>query len=152
MLGSTFLARALAAAGVTALGMAGLAAHAADQEQKPYTVVGGKVDQGTYNGYRRYGESCLRCHGPDGAGSSYAPSLVDSLKTLSYEDFVNTVVNGKQTLGAGQEKVMPAFGEVQDVMLYIDDIYAYLKARSDGALGRGRPERLPADQDPKAKE
>ncbi|TIY04589.1 MAG: cytochrome C, partial [Mesorhizobium sp.] len=25
---------------------------------------------------------------------------------------------------------------------YIDDIYAYLQARADGALGRGRPERL----------
>jgi hypothetical protein len=27
-------------------------------------------------------------------------------------------------------------------MLYLDDIYAYLKARSDGVLGRGRPKRL----------
>ena len=36
---------------------------------------------------------------------------------------------------------MPAFGEVEDVALYIEDIYAYLKARSDGALGRGRPPR-----------
>ncbi len=151
MRGPTSFVRALAA-GVMALGMTGLGAQAADQEQKPYTVIDGKVDKGTYNGYRRYGESCLRCHGPDGSGSSYAPSLVDSLKTLSYEDFAGTVVNGKKNLSAGQEKVMPSFAEVQDVMFYIDDIYAYLKARSDGALGRGRPERLPPDQDPKAKE
>jgi hypothetical protein len=27
-------------------------------------------------------------------------------------------------------------------MLHINDIYGYLKARSDGALGRGRPERI----------
>jgi hypothetical protein len=27
-------------------------------------------------------------------------------------------------------------------MDYLDDIYAYLKARSDGVLGRGRPERI----------
>lgn len=151
MRGQTSFVGALAA-GVVALGLFGLEAQAADQEQKPYTIIDGKVDKGTYNGYRRYGESCMRCHGPDGGGSSYAPSLVDSLKSLSYDDFVGTVVNGKQTLGAGQEKVMPSFAEVQDVMLYIDDIYAYLKARSDGALGRGRPQRLPADQDPKAKE
>ena len=111
------------------------------QEDKPYTVVNGKVDKGTYNGYRRYGESCMRCHGPDGAGSSYAPSLVDSLKKLDYEQFTNTVVNGKKDLSAGQNKVMPAFGNTEDVTLYIDDIYGYLKARSDGALGRGRPER-----------
>jgi hypothetical protein len=25
----------------------------------------------------------------------------------------------------------------------IDDIHSYLKARADGAVGRGRPERLP---------
>jgi hypothetical protein len=37
---------------------------------------------------------------------------------------------------------MPAFGEVEDVALYIDDIYAYLKARSDGVLERGRPPRI----------
>ena len=36
---------------------------------------------------------------------------------------------------------MPGFGAVQDVALYIDDIYAYLKARADGAIGRGRPAR-----------
>ena len=44
--------------------------------------------------------------------------------------------------------VMPSFAEAQDVMQYIDHIYAYLKARADGKLGRGRPERLPPDQDP----
>jgi hypothetical protein len=38
---------------------------------------------------------------------------------------------------------MPAFGHVEDVATYIDDLYAYLKARADGALGRGRPQRLP---------
>jgi hypothetical protein len=31
---------------------------------------------------------------------------------------------------------------VEDVALYIDDIYGYLKARADGAVGRGRPERF----------
>jgi hypothetical protein len=36
---------------------------------------------------------------------------------------------------------MPAFGTVMDVASYIDDIDAYLQARSDGALGRGRPQR-----------
>ncbi|TIQ52604.1 MAG: cytochrome C, partial [Mesorhizobium sp.] len=29
-----------------------------------------------------------------------------------------------------------------NVAPYIDDIYAYLQARADRALGRGRPERL----------
>jgi methanol metabolism-related c-type cytochrome len=111
------------------------------QEEKPYSVVDGKVDKGTYNGYRRYGDACLRCHGPDGVGSSYAPNLTESLKRLSYEQFTEVVINGRQNLGAGQEKVMPGFGEVQDVAMYIDDIYAYLQARADGVVGRGRPTR-----------
>jgi methanol metabolism-related c-type cytochrome len=110
--------------------------------EKPYVVKDGKVDQHTFNGWRRYTESCLRCHGPDGAGSSYAPSLVDSLKQMSEEQFKDVVVNGRKNVTTSAENVMPPFGEVADVVLYLDDIYAYLKARSDGALGRGRPERI----------
>ena len=113
----------------------------AAQDEKPYSVVDGKVDKATYNGYRRYHASCHVCHGPDGLGSSYAPNLVESLKVLSYDQFNEVVINGRQNLTAGQEKVMPAFGSVEDVAIYIDDLYAYLKARSDGVIGRGRPER-----------
>lgn len=112
------------------------------QHDPAYVVKDGKVDQATYNGYRRYGESCLRCHGPDGAGSSYAPDLTNSLKTMTYEQFAETVVNGRKNVTTASDNVMPAFGTVEDVVLYIDDIYGYLKARSDGALGRGRPERI----------
>lgn len=135
--------------GVVAVGVGvGLAAGAlvlaapagAQDEEKPYSIVNGKVDKGTYNGWRRYHSSCHTCHGPDGLGSSYAPSLVDSLKTMSYEDFTEVVINGRENVSTSQQNVMPAFGTVMDVATYIDDIYAYLKARSDGALGRGRPQ------------
>jgi methanol metabolism-related c-type cytochrome len=115
-------------------------AHAQDEE-KPYSIVNGKVDKGTYNGWRRYHSSCHTCHGPDGLGSSYAPSLVDSLKTMSYDEFAEVVINGRQNVTTSQQSVMPAFGTVMDVATYLDDIYAYLKARSDGVLGRGRPQR-----------
>ena len=84
----------------------------------------------------------MRCHGPDGSGSSYAPDLTQSLKTMSEDDFKEVVVNGRKNVTTASDNVMPAFGTVEDVMLYIDDIYAYLKARSDGALGRGRPEHM----------
>lgn len=144
------LAMSAALALAAGLGAAALRPAGAADEQKPYTVIDGKVDKGTYNGYRRYTDSCLRCHGPDGAGSSYAPNLTDSLKQLSHDDFISIVMGGKQDLSAGQEKVMPAFGNVPDVADYIEDIYGYLKARSDGVVGRGRPERLPPDKDPKA--
>ncbi len=110
-----------------------------------YVVQDGRVDQHTFNGYRRYGESCHRCHGPDGSGSSYAPSLTESLKKMSFEDFSNVIVNGRQNVTKSQNNVMPAFGTTEDVILYLDDIYGYLKARSDDKLPRGRPKRLGDD-------
>ncbi len=130
----------LACAGLVAV-LAG--SNGAKAENEPvYVVQDGRVDQHTFNGYRRYGESCLRCHGPDGAGSSYAPSLTESLKKMSYEDVVNTIVNGRQNVTKSQNNVMPAFGTTEDVVLYMDDIYGYLKARSDDKLPRGRPKRI----------
>ncbi|MFC7473761.1 c-type cytochrome [Dankookia sp. GCM10030260] len=124
------------------LALAVTAPAARADDGKPYTIENGKVDQATFNGYRRYGNSCLQCHGPDGAGSSYAPNLTESLKHLSQEQFAETVINGRQNVSASQQNVMPSFGHVEDVVTYMDDIYGYLKARSDGALGRGRPERI----------
>ena len=121
------------------------AAVRAEDEPKPYKIENGRVDQGTYNGYRRYGESCLRCHGPDGAGSSYAPALTDSLKHLDHDQFAQIVINGRQNVTTSSNNVMPAFGTSEDVVNYLDDIYAYLRARSDGALGRGRPKRAGDD-------
>jgi methanol metabolism-related c-type cytochrome len=111
-------------------------------EQKPYTIEDGKVDKKTYNGWRRYTESCMRCHGPDGAGSSYAPDLVDSVKQMTQDEFNEVVVNGRTNVNSASENVMPPFGTVEDVMNYLDDIWAYLKARADGAVGRGRPARI----------
>src|SRR6266852_5492670 len=125
---------------LTATGMSTVA-RAADQE-KPYVVKDGKVDQHAYNGWRRYTESCLRCHGPDGAGSSYAPNLLESLKSMSEEQVKEIIINGRVNVNASADNVMPAFGEVEDVALYVDDVYAYLKARSDGVLERGRPPRI----------
>jgi len=113
----------------------------AQDDEKFYSIVDGKVDQNTYNGWRRYHASCHTCHGPDGLGSSYAPSLVDSLQASSYEEFAEVVINGRENVTTSQQSVMPAFGMVEDVAIYLDDIYGYLQARADGALGRGRPQR-----------
>ena len=115
------------------------------QNDPVYTIKNGEVEIHVYNGYRRYGESCLRCHGPDGAGSSYAPNLTESLKHLSYDAVVDVIVNGRKNVSASSNNVMPAFGTTEDVVTYLDDIYGYLKARSDGLLGRGRPKRIGED-------
>jgi mono/diheme cytochrome c family protein len=119
-----------------------IAAESGQSAQKPYTIENGKVDKKTYNGWRRYTESCMRCHGPDGAGSSYAPDLVDSAKHMTQDQFNEIVVNGRINVNAASDNVMPPFGAVEDVMSYLDDIWAYLKARADGVLGRGRPPRI----------
>lgn len=92
--------------------------------------------------YRRYHSSCHVCHGPDGLGGSFAPALVESLKHIDYDTFAATIANGKAEKGATGQRVMPSFGTDQNVMLYVADIYGYLKARSDGKLDRGRPERI----------
>jgi methanol metabolism-related c-type cytochrome len=72
-------------------------------------------------------------------GSTYAPALKDSLKHLSYEEFIGILVGGKQEVNAAEQKVMPAFGDNKNVMCYSDDLYVYLKARAAGAIGRIRP-------------
>jgi methanol metabolism-related c-type cytochrome len=101
----------------------------------------GTVDWSTYSGYRRYHSDCHVCHGPDGEGSSYAPALKDSLKALSYGDFLGLVAGGRKNVNTAQENVMPAFGTNPNVMCYLDDIFVYLRARANDAVPRGRPEK-----------
>lgn len=99
----------------------------------------GEVDYATYNGYRRFNSTCYVCHGLDGSGSSFAPDLTDSLKTMDYATFAGTVVNGRKDFLNGKDNVMPSFADNKNVTCYLNDIYVYLRARSTGALGRGRP-------------
>lgn len=99
----------------------------------------GTVDWHTFSGYRRFNGGCETCHGFDGSGSSFGPDLTAALKTLSYAQFKNIVINGKKTVNTANELVMPSWGTNENVMCYLDDIYIYLRARSDGALGPVRP-------------
>lgn len=100
----------------------------------------GRVDWYTYMGFVMYGANCLQCHGPDGLGSTYAPSLVDALKSMSTEQVMAIIAGGMSNVSASQDLVMPRFADDKNVMCYIEPIYVYLRARSDGALGRGRPQ------------
>ncbi|PWJ75801.1 methanol metabolism-related c-type cytochrome [Pseudaminobacter salicylatoxidans] len=99
----------------------------------------GTVDWYTFSGFRRFNSDCHVCHGPDGVGSTYAPALVDSLKTMDYGTFMSIVAEGRKDVGNGNEKVMPAFGDNKNVYCYMDDLYIYLRARAVGDLPRGRP-------------
>ena len=109
-----------------------------DKEGNPTFKVApdGTVDWYTYSGYRRYHSECHVCHGPDGMGSTYAPALKDSLKTMSYGDFLGVVASGRKNVNTAQENVMPAFGDNPNVACYMDDLYVYLRARANDAVGR----------------
>ena len=117
---------------------------AATEEEKPYKIAeDGTVDWATFSGFRRYNSICHTCHGPDGLGSSYAPGLIESLAQIGYEGYLEAVMYGIENVSPSQQSVMPAFADAEEVVNHVDDIYAYLKARADGVIGRGRPERLP---------
>ena len=112
-----------------------------DKEGNPTFNVAadGTVDWYTYSGFRRYHSECHVCHGPDGMGSTYAPALKDSLKNMSYGDFLGVVASGRKNVNTAQESVMPAFGDNPNVACYMDDLYVYLRARAHDAVGRVRP-------------
>lgn len=94
----------------------------------------GTIDWATYEGFKRYHSECHVCHGPNGLGSTFAPALADSLKTMTYDQFKETVSSGRTF----SDRVMPAFASNPNVMCYVDDLYTYLKARADGALKSGQ--------------
>jgi len=104
---------------------------------KPYTVVDGyKVDSKTMDGFRAWrAAACDRCHGANQEGL-VGPSLLESLKTLSKEEFVKTVRDGRL------DKGMMSFSTSKIVMDNIDNLYAYLKGRSNGDIKRARVEEL----------
>jgi hypothetical protein len=60
---------------------------------------------------------------------------------MNYAEFFGTVVGGRKNLTNGNDLVMPAFGDNKNVMCYLNDIYVYLRARSTGVVGRGRPDK-----------
>jgi mono/diheme cytochrome c family protein len=103
-----------------------------------YTVVdGNKVDAETMKGFRAWrAAACDRCHGANQEGL-VGPSLIESLKTLSKAEFVQAIAVGRP------EKGMPNWATNPTVMNNIDQLYAYLKGRSDGAINKARVEPLP---------
>jgi len=118
-----------------------------DQAASYYTVAceesGGKtvckVDKKTYIGWRTYHAVCHVCHAQDAVGSTFAPSLVERLKVIDEERFMDVLENGY----SGQIGVMPGWKDNPNVNKKYNELYGYLKARADGALPPGRPKKLP---------
>ena len=95
------------------------------------------VPQEVYEGWKQFNLNCARCHGEDVTGTSIAPHLIMSLKPdgpiNTQELFISTVCAGRP------EKGMPAWCSLGLEMDKIQEIYSYVKGRSDGKLAPGRP-------------
>jgi mono/diheme cytochrome c family protein len=104
-----------------------------DDSKALYTVQNGtQVDEQTLNGWKTWRAlACERCHGAAQEGM-VGPSLVESLKKLSKDDFHTIMMNGRI------EKGMPPFNTSQMMQKNWEGLYAYLKGRSDGKIEPGR--------------
>ena len=142
-----------------------LAAH---DEPVPgdYRVVEGKVDRGTYLGWRLFHTTCYGCHGVGALGTDLAPNLVERVKTLTPRAFATKVLTSyrivlpavetntedrtaqrdamieevmRRERGARGHIIMPAWEADPTVNPHVLDLFAYLTARADGKLGPGEP-------------
>ena len=95
-----------------------------------------KIDLWLTRGYRAFSQ-CQVCHGLDGSGSTIGPSLLDQMQEIDRARFMEVVANGYQ----GQIGVMPPWKENPNVMKYVDQLYAYLMARSEKVLPGGKLKR-----------
>jgi mono/diheme cytochrome c family protein len=98
-----------------------------------------KVDKGTYVGWRTFAANCQVCHGGSGLGSTFAPNLLDRLNTRVDQARFDYVLENGYT---GQVGAMPAWKAKRDVMGNAENLYHYLRARADGVLPPGRPQRM----------
>lgn len=138
--------KSLVVAASLVCGLALLPHHVAAQEDGAqgeegskfdYTVdEQGRVDDGVMTGFQVYTGSCMPCHGPDGLGSSFAPSLLRAVERRTFDIFAETIASGR-SLQPGL--IMPSFAEDMRVMSHIVELWNYLGARQEGAIGRGRP-------------
>jgi len=138
-----------------------------------FVVVDGRVDTGTYAGWRLYNAHCQRCHGADGLGTGTAPNLVERIGNYTPRGFATKVITSYRIVPMSpdsgppedpgerdallelvmkrerQERgqpLMPAWDGDAQVVPHVLDIYAYLNARAYGDLPPGKPRLLPSAQ------
>ena len=138
----------------------------ADPPPGDYRVVDGKVDRGTYAGWRLFHTTCYGCHGVGGGGTDIAPDLVERIKGMTLRAFATKVLTSyritvpasegssddrtaareamieevmRQERGARGQVIMPAWESNTEVSPHVLDLFAYLTARADGKIGPGKP-------------
>lgn len=130
-----------------------------------FRIQDGRVDAGTYTGWRLFHSACHVCHGVDATGTERAPDLVTAIDRMTPRTFARKVLgsygliastDGKLSAvaadadpekldrvlegirGKDVEVTMPAWGEDKRVRPHVLDLYAYLTARAAGLPG-GEP-------------
>ncbi len=138
-----------------------------------YVVVDGRVDRGTYTGWRLFQAHCQRCHGADGLGTAKAPNLVERIGNYTPRGFATKVITSYRIVPMSPDSGPPADPGERDALLelvmkrerqqrgqplmpawegdpavapHVLDIYAWLNARAYGDLAPGQPRLLPSAQ------
>jgi mono/diheme cytochrome c family protein len=136
-----------------------------------FIVVEGRVDRGTYTGWRLFQANCQRCHGADGLGTAKAPNLVERIGNYTPRGFATKVITSYRIVPMSPDSgppedpaerdallelvmkrerqqrgqpLMPAWEDDVKVVPHVLDIYAYLNARAYGGLAPGQPRLLPS--------
>ncbi len=134
-----------------------------------FRVVKGRVDRGTFNGWRVFHTACHGCHGVGAVGTDVAPNLLERIPALTPRGFATKVLTSyrivrmtpdddanhpaaerealveeilRRERTARGQIVMPAWEGDNKVPPHVLDLYAYLSARADGAIGPGKPKLL----------
>jgi mono/diheme cytochrome c family protein len=127
----------LCTAALLGLSLVASRAEAQDLRDAYHQAPRDTVSQDVYNGWKQFNLNCARCHGEDALGTTIAPHLIVSLKP---DGPINTKELFMQVVCAGRpEKGMPAWCALGMEIPTIDNIYAYVKARSDAKVAPGRP-------------
>jgi hypothetical protein len=132
-----------------------------------YRIVNGRVDRGTYVGWRLFHSACHTCHGVAGVGTTVAPNLLERIPNMTPRDFASKVLTSYRLVSPADEGstqardatleeilkrdrsaargqvLMPAWGGHAEVPPHVLDLYAYLSARAAGDLGPGEPKVMP---------
>jgi mono/diheme cytochrome c family protein len=120
-----------------ALGAVTRAAHAQELRDTYHQAPRDTVSQQVYDGWKQFNLNCARCHGEDVQGTTIAPHLILSLKSIgpinTKELFIQTVCAGRPAKG------MPSWCALGMELPTIEKIYAYVKGRSDAKISPGRP-------------
>ena len=134
-----------------------------------YRIVDGKVDRGTFTGWRLFHSTCYGCHGVDALGTDVAPNLLERVRVLTPRAFATKVLTSYRIVlpegevnsdnrsavreamlaevmqrerGPRGQVSMPAWETDAKINPHVLDLFAYLSARADGKLGPGTPQLL----------